>query len=499
MDRIGRLQRETGKRRRLALQHTSDDEDDDAPQAPMPAAPDSSRRHSAADDNVLEEMRRKGEEERREEKQTRRQRPPKRGRPAEEELEEKAEADEEEEGDEDGPEAVPVGEPVEVSADGKHYAAFEYDGTTYKLEDTAMFTPGDPETQKPYVGIIKEINKIHGSLTVTAQWFYRPEEAQQEGGDARELFYSSHLDDVAAESVMHTCVVHFIPQHKQVPSKKEHPGFIVQQVYDHNDDKFYEVTAYYDDDIQQEINILVMKTMVRIGELPDRHPADIPGDNSDNLPRQGQMKRPLKPKDVPRDAPAGRSEQLIKEDTAGNDNLKNRARAILSRFKAVTGDQNRDWWLAKFVDTILALPHSRNDNESSYAPKEVVSIVASLERSTFEALHPDTQKYKQKMRQFLFNIEKSSVLCRRLMTRELDPPVLLTMSPDELKAGLTPAEIGGEYEEPMQLQMTEAPCRRCSEKNVGIRNIVRANRGDRYQVECISCGFGWSASRDEVV
>jgi hypothetical protein len=45
------------------------------------------------------------------------------------------------------------------------------------------------------------------------------------------------------------------------------------------------------------------------------------------------------------------------------------------------------------------------DNENSYAPKEVVSIVASLERSAYEAFHPEFEKYNQKMRSLLFNIE----------------------------------------------------------------------------------------------
>ena len=135
-----------GKRRWLA-QYTSDDDDDDGnavPEAPKPAAAgSSSRRHSAADDqadlelveegedgNVPEEMRRKGEKERREETQTSRQG----GRKPEEsggELEEKAEAGEVAE--EDPLEAVPLGEPVEITGEEKLYAAYEYDGNTYKL------------------------------------------------------------------------------------------------------------------------------------------------------------------------------------------------------------------------------------------------------------------------------------------------------------------------------------------------------------------------------
>jgi len=58
---------------------------------------------------------------------------------------------------------------------------------------------------------------LNGSLMITGQWFYRPDEAEKKGGgswksiDNRELFYSFHHDEVPAESVMHKCVVHFVP------------------------------------------------------------------------------------------------------------------------------------------------------------------------------------------------------------------------------------------------------------------------------------------------
>ncbi|XP_048547560.1 uncharacterized protein LOC125543820 isoform X1 [Triticum urartu] len=495
-----------GRRRRFALQYTSDDDDDNAaPEAPKIIVPDSSRhkkqqrRYRDDDDDEADlELAEEEEQEMRsnEEEETQARKP---ARPAENsdgELGHKAEADEE--GDDgNGSDAVPLGNPVEVPGEGKHYYSFEYEGNIYKLEDSAMFSP-DLETDKPYVGIIKGIIEIDGSLSISAQWFYRPEEAEKEGGDPRELFYSFHIDEVPAESVMHMCVVHFIPEHKQVPSKKEHPGFIVQQVYDHREEKMYKITDKdYEDDKQHQIDLLIMKTIDRIGRLPDRDPEDIPGDNTDKLSRRGLRKRPLKPKDVPRDTSTGISEQFRKEDTPVNDNLK--YFAILVRYEVITGNQYRDWWLDKFVDTILALPHSRNDNENSYAPNEVVPIVASLERSTFEALHADYHKYNQKMRTLLFNIKKSSVLCKRLMDKALDPPVLLTMTPDELKAGLTPAEIASESEESRQLQMTEARCRRCTEKKVGILDIIHASCGDRYQVECISCGYTSFASRDDIL
>ncbi len=92
---------------------------------------------------------------------------------------------------------------------------------------------------------------------VTGQWFYRPEEAEKKGGgswqssDTRELFYSFHRDEVPAESVMHKCVVHFVPIHKQLPNRKQHPGFIVQKVYDTVARKLWKLTdTDYEDNKQ---------------------------------------------------------------------------------------------------------------------------------------------------------------------------------------------------------------------------------------------------------
>ncbi|KAJ0715135.1 putative BAH domain-containing protein [Helianthus annuus] len=133
--------------------------------------------------------------------------------------------EEEEEEEEEPPDAKPVGEVVRVSGKGKsklnHYKAFEFDGISYELEDPVLLVP-DPEgpNKKPYVAIIKDITETKdNSVMVTGQWFYRPEEAERKGGgnwqsnDTRELFYSFHRDEVPAESVMHKCVVHFIPAH----------------------------------------------------------------------------------------------------------------------------------------------------------------------------------------------------------------------------------------------------------------------------------------------
>ncbi|XP_056163398.1 uncharacterized protein LOC115693563 [Syzygium oleosum] len=211
------------------------------------------------------------------------------------------EEEEEEEADED---VKPIGESVRSSGKGtkwrSHYKAFEYDGNQYELEDTVLLVPEDKH-EKPYVAIIKVCIKefyrycvrfnlqvfvdIAQTTTrctmVTVQWFYRPEEAKKKGGgswqsrDIRELFYSFHRDEVPADLVMHKCVVHYIPIHKQLPHRKQNPGFIVQQVYDTFKKKLWKlIDKDYKDKKQREIDLLLQKTFQRLGDLPDIDIAD---------------------------------------------------------------------------------------------------------------------------------------------------------------------------------------------------------------------------------
>jgi len=73
---------------------------------------------------------------------------------------------------------------------------------------------------------------------------------------------------------MQRCVVHFIPIHKQLPKRKQHPGFIVQKMYDPKEMKLWNLTDK--DNQHQEIDELVQKTIQRLGELPDIETAVVP-------------------------------------------------------------------------------------------------------------------------------------------------------------------------------------------------------------------------------
>ncbi|XP_057800103.1 uncharacterized protein LOC131015702 isoform X2 [Salvia miltiorrhiza] len=433
-------------------------------------------------------------------------------------------------------EAQPVGEPIRFSGKGRgkrsHFESFEYDGIQYQLEDPVLLVP-EKGNQKPYVAIIKDIaQKQEGrSMMVTGQWFYRPEEAEKKTGgnwqsqDTRELFYSFHRDEVPAESVMHKCVVHFIPRNKRIPDRKEHPGFIVQKVYDTDQRKLFKLTDKdYEDNKQYEIDLLVQKTYARLGDLPDIEPEDANMDQEDQTKNKRLLrKKNVSPLDVSREDEGNKSFTLRAETPGSTPAGASEFYAILSKHKMLTGETQRDKWLEKLLQSIQFMctpvdgkqnndeqqggiknggPSQRNDllNKGDVSfdwPDAAVTAVAALEKAAHEALSADFQKYNQKMRQLAFNL-KNVVLARRLLKKELEPAEILNMSPNELKEGLTAEEIARrEPEETGNIQMTDARCRRCSEKKVGLTDIIQTGHGDRYQLECVSCGNTWYASRDD--
>jgi hypothetical protein len=244
----------------------------------------------------------------------------------------------------------------------------------------------------------QDITETEGNLNVTGQWFYRPEEADRKGGgnwtarDTRELFYSFHIDDVPAESVMHKCVVHFIPLCKKIPSRKEHPGFIVQKVYDAVEKKLWNLTDKdYEDNKQQEIDLLVKKTVDRIGELPDielddiklqKRTEDLPSDNNDHFSNKRNLrKKAVNPIDVTREPLTTKSEHFAKAETPGSDKPKNYA--ILVKYKAVTGEQSRDKWLDKLLESIPLLSKESDELSDPAAASKTSTKDASSDVSFF--------------------------------------------------------------------------------------------------------------------
>ncbi|CAL5187530.1 unnamed protein product [Lathyrus oleraceus] len=448
--------------------------------------------------------------------------------------------------------AKPIGDPLRVSGKGRgrkrHYESFEFDGNQYYLEDPVLLVPEDKE-QKPYVAIVKDIIQyFSGSIMVAGQWFYRPEEAEKKGGgswkscDTRELFYSFHRDEVPAESVMHKCVVHFVPLNKQFPKRKQHPGFIVQKVYDTLERKLWKLTDKDFEDVkQQEIDELVQKTQKRIGELLDIEPEESPPvDQEEVMKNKRSLRRKsISPIDVSREEEGiPKSDQHSKPETpmsCVNNNSEHHR--ILVNFNALTGNVHRDKWLERLLQHIQYMCNydegvekgkgsgnadsdeikiKNNDKTSEIAndcqdkgqkssesfvwPDAAVSAIVALEKASNEALPTDFQKYNQKLRQLDFNLKNNALLARRLLNGELEPSKILNMTPIELKEGLTAEELTKKEPDEKQhmQQMTDARCSRCMEFKVGLREIIHAGHDDRYQLECSACGNSWYASRDEV-
>lgn len=469
-----------------------------------------------------------------------------------EEEEEQSSEEEEEEEEEESPveDAKPIGEPVRFSGKGRgrknHFQSFDFDGDQYSLEDPVLLVP-EVKDQKPYVAIIKDITQSingNGSLMITGQWFYRPDEAEKKGGgswqsvDTRELFYSFHRDEVPAESVMHKCVVHFVPIHKQLPNRKVHPGFIVQKVYDTDELKLWKLTDKdYQDNNQQEIDELVQKTRQRLGELPDIKTDEAAADQEDLIRNKRNFKKGISAIDVSReDETSRKSLHSLKPGTPGScPVITTEPQRILVNFNALTGDSHRDKGLAMLLQNVQylfdtdeskkkenkcgdrsdSINNEGNDKSVGIAneskdkvpkncksfvwPDVAVPAVVALEKALYHTFSSDYQKYTQKLRQLVFNLKNNAFLLRRLLNGELEPSKILNMTPTELKEGLTAEEISkDEPDEPQHMQMTDARCKICDEQKVGVRDIIRAGYADRYMLECIACGHSWSASRDAV-
>nr|GMD74905.1 SWR1-complex protein 3-like [Ipomoea batatas] len=403
---------------------------------------------------------------------------------------------------------------------------------------------GDPVDKPPAVGAntLPRHNCRHLFMLWTLEDGYFPDQQREHDGywtvvrtganwpsrDTRELFYSFHRDEVPAESVMHKFQ---IASNILVFSSKE---------YDTEQMNLFKLTDKdYEDNKQPEIDLLVQKTFSRLGDLPDIVLEDAAAVQEDHF---FKSKRLLRKKSIPSldvsrkdDAPS-RNGQFLKAKTPGSCvDTASEFFKILSDFNALTGEKHRDKWLEKLLQAIQFMSNpggsgkddakekgvsdvtdltsktsssnpvnESNENKSNGDanicwPDTAVPAVVAVEKAAHEALSSDFQKYNQKMRQLSFNFKNNVQLAQRLLNGELEAYQILNMSPNELKEGLTAEEIARRKPDEQELiQMTDARCNRCTEKQVRLLEINQTRHGDRYQLECGPCGNTWYASRDEV-
>jgi hypothetical protein len=292
-------------------------------------------------------------------------------------------------------------------------------------------------------------------------------------------------------------VVHFIPPSKQLPPRSLHPGFVVQKVYDTDNRKLFRLTDRdYEDHFQKEIQHLIKITRNRLGELPDCPDPNPDNKNHDDV---GMLKRNTSLRRRPSiDVTKTEMEKGDKgPETPASTTDALKCCAVLTKFEALTGNNYRDKWLDKLVHGLIS--RDAAGEKERYTAEVVVPSIMELEKRANEALGTDFQKYNQKMRQLDFNLKNNQILAKRLLNKELDPQIILTMTPNELKAGWTDDEKSGkEPEESKPLQMTDVRCTLCGEKKVGISEIIAGGHGDRYQLECGACGHTWYAARDVI-
>lgn len=229
-----------------------------------------------------------------------------------------------------------------------------------------------------------------GAMMVTVQWFYRLEDAKKsDGGNwqartTREIFYSFHRDEESAECVLHKCVVHFIPSKKKLPNRKQHPGFIVQNVYDSEQKRLFKLTdREYDDDKQHEIDLLVQKTISLLGDLPDIEPRDNTADQEDQRSNKLLLgRRNMSPLNVSReDGGVFTSHQSVSAETPGRTE---KYYAILSQHKVLTEETQRDRWLERLLQAIefmcMSMDSQKNDGKEKRGA-DGISIIHKISRS----------------------------------------------------------------------------------------------------------------------
>ncbi|KAI3990542.1 hypothetical protein MKX01_022842 [Papaver californicum] len=287
---------------------------------------------------------------------------------------------------------------------------------------------------------------------------------------------------------MHKCVVHFVPLHKQLPRRSEHPGFIVQKVYDTVERKLWRLTDKdYEEGKQHEIDLLVQKTRECLGELPNIETEEALADLEYQLKNKRHFRKKLMPPiDVSReDDPMTRTDQLAVETPGGCTGVASDSEyyKILGNSNNLTGDTVRDKWLEKLLQGIEYVCNSKDlkdehkekcgsvsfEKETALWLDAAVTAIVALEQASHDAFSGDFQKYNQKMRQLHYNLKNNGRLAKRLVNRELEASVILNMFQKELKDGQTTEEAAPK--EPEQ--------------------------SERMQLECLACGNSWYASWDE--
>ncbi|VVB11968.1 unnamed protein product [Arabis nemorensis] len=325
-----------------------------------------------------------------------------------------------------------------------HYETFEFHGKKYGLESSVLLVPEDIN-QKPYVAIIKDIyiQGKEGYVMLEVQWFYRPEDVEKkiignkEFKDSRYLFYSFHRDAVFAESVKHMCIVNFVPETKQIPKRREHPGFIVQNVYDIMKKKVRKFDGNDFSEIQRnEIDMLVAKTISRVGHLPD-------------IEKEQQTLKSKRKQYVPK-----RFIIPVEKTSHASSNVVSAPnyRSTLEKFDMLTCALDRNKRLEELLEAVkhkcrVTKKKKEARDYDFFWPNDVVHAVSALEQAIYDSLANDIPKYNHEFEILVDQLKNSRLLAARLLNGELKPELIITMTPYELTRGRIFDEMKADIED----------------------------------------------------
>ncbi|CAE6075010.1 unnamed protein product [Arabidopsis arenosa] len=303
--------------------------------------------------------------------------------------------------------AKSIGKPIKFTGKGGnkkcHYKIFEFHGKQYRLEDFVELVPENPN-QKEYIAIIKDIyiREKDGLMKLVVQWFYRKEDIEEKdvgnwkSEDSREIFFSFHYDEVFAESVKYKCAVYFVPDDKQIPNRIQPSSFIVQMVYDNINKEMMKFSdESFDEEQKFEIDILVAKTISRIGDLVDVEKVQMT-----TIPRRRRLVR--------------KCERM------------STSKPISEKSKSLpSSDLDRDKILGELLEVVLK---SMCCESTGTTRKDVVKVVLALEEALYDSFADDIPKYNYKLELLVKRLKNSRVLARRLLNGELKPEQAIKMA-----------------------------------------------------------------------
>ncbi|KAG7559593.1 Bromo adjacent homology (BAH) domain [Arabidopsis thaliana x Arabidopsis arenosa] len=303
--------------------------------------------------------------------------------------------------------AKSIGKPIKFTGKGGnkkcHYETFEFHGKEYRLEDFVELVPENPN-QKEYIAIIKDIyiREKDGLVKMLVQWFYRREDIEEKdvgewkSEDSREIFFSFHYDEVFAESAKYKCHVYFVPDDKQVPNRIQPSGFIVQMVYDNINKEMMKFSdESFDEEQKFEIDILVAKTISRIGDL-----VDVEKVQTTTIPSRRRLVR--------------KCERM------------STSKPISEKSKSLpSSDLDRDKILVELLEAVLK---NLCCESTGTTRKDVVQVVLALEEALYDSFADDIPKYNYKLELLVKRLKNSRVLARGLLSGKLKPEQAIKMA-----------------------------------------------------------------------